>query len=108
MALLWRPFTAKLLYFLRKDKTLNQRVPGSSPGAPTIVTHAQASKVAFDGRVATGVEWISKGQVHKATADREVILSDGALQSPQIPSAFRRRSGRAAAQARHSRHCRFS
>ncbi|MGF6426651.1 GMC family oxidoreductase [Bradyrhizobium sp. Pha-3] len=50
----------------------------------TVITHAQVSKVTFNGRVATGVEWISKGQVHRATADREVILSGGALQSPQI------------------------
>jgi choline dehydrogenase len=50
----------------------------------SIVTHAHVSKVVFNGRVATGVEWISKGQVHRATADREVILSGGALQSPQI------------------------
>jgi choline dehydrogenase len=50
----------------------------------TIVTHAQVGKVTFNGRVATGVEWISKGQVHSAAADREVILCAGALQSPQI------------------------
>jgi choline dehydrogenase len=50
----------------------------------TIITHAQVSRVVFNGRVATGVEWISKGQVHSATADREIILSGGALQSPQI------------------------
>jgi choline dehydrogenase len=30
------------------------------------------------------VEWIKDGQVHSAVADREVILSAGALQSPQI------------------------
>jgi choline dehydrogenase len=50
----------------------------------TIITHAQVSRVVFNGRVATGVEWISKGQVHSAMADREIILSGGALQSPQI------------------------
>jgi len=50
----------------------------------TIVTGAQVSKVLFRGRVASGVEWISKGQVRSAMADREVILSAGALQSPQI------------------------
>ncbi|MEW6147222.1 MAG: GMC family oxidoreductase N-terminal domain-containing protein, partial [Pseudomonadota bacterium] len=50
----------------------------------TIITHAQASRVVFNGRVATAVEWISRGQVHRATADREIILSGGALQSPQI------------------------
>ena len=50
----------------------------------TIVTGAQVSKVLFTGQAASGVEWISKGQVRSATADREVILSAGALQSPQI------------------------
>ncbi|MEK9278517.1 MULTISPECIES: GMC family oxidoreductase N-terminal domain-containing protein [unclassified Bradyrhizobium] len=50
----------------------------------TMITQAQVSKVTFEGRVATGVEWVSKGQMHGARADREVILSGGALQSPQI------------------------
>jgi len=50
----------------------------------TIVTGAQVSKVLFKGQAASGVEWISKGQVRSAMADREVILSAGALQSPQI------------------------
>jgi choline dehydrogenase len=50
----------------------------------TIMTHAQVNKVTFRGKVATGVEWIKDGQVHSATADREVILSAGTLQSPQI------------------------
>ena len=50
----------------------------------TIVTGAQVSKVLFKGRVASGVEWVDNGQVHSAMADREVILSAGALQSPQI------------------------
>lgn len=50
----------------------------------TIVTGAQVSKVLFKGQAASGIEWISKGRVHSATADREVILSAGALQSPQI------------------------
>ena len=38
----------------------------------------------FGGRVATGVEWIQNGQAFNAAADREVILSAGALQSPQL------------------------
>jgi choline dehydrogenase len=45
---------------------------------------AQASKVICQSGVATGVEWISNGKVFGASADREVILSAGALQSPQI------------------------
>jgi choline dehydrogenase len=50
----------------------------------TVITGAQVSKVAFKGSVAVGVEWISSGQTSQATADREVILSAGALQSPQL------------------------
>ncbi len=50
----------------------------------TIVTGAQVSKVTFRGQVADGVEWIKGETVSRASADREVILSAGALQSPQI------------------------
>ena len=50
----------------------------------TVITNAQVSKVIFRGKVASGVEWIKGGQIHSAVADREVILSAGALQSPQI------------------------
>jgi len=50
----------------------------------TVITHAQVSRVVFRGKVASGVEWIRNGRVHSAIADREVILSAGALQSPQI------------------------
>src|SRR5207253_1789517 len=50
----------------------------------TIVTRAQVAKVTFRGNVATGVEWIQGGRRFDAAADREVILSAGALQSPQL------------------------
>ncbi len=50
----------------------------------TVVTGAQVSKVLFKGRAASGVEWIAKGKVFNAVADREVILCAGALQSPQL------------------------
>jgi choline dehydrogenase len=50
----------------------------------TVVTGAQASRVVFRGRVAAGVEWIKNGQVFNAPAEREVVLSSGALQSPQL------------------------
>jgi choline dehydrogenase len=50
----------------------------------TVITAAQVSKVTFQGSVATGVEWIKHAQTFSASADREVILSAGALQSPQI------------------------
>ena len=50
----------------------------------TVITGAQASKVVFRGHVAVGVEWIRNGQLFNSTADREVVLPAGALQSPQL------------------------
>ncbi|CCE10554.1 putative glucose-methanol-choline (GMC) oxidoreductase; choline dehydrogenase (CHD) [Bradyrhizobium sp. STM 3843] len=50
----------------------------------TIITGAHVTRVLFAGQVAVGVEWIEGGQRLSATADREVVLSGGALQSPQI------------------------
>jgi choline dehydrogenase len=49
-----------------------------------VITGAQVSRVLFNGRVAAGVEWIGSGAVCRANADREVVLSAGALQSPQL------------------------
>jgi choline dehydrogenase len=50
----------------------------------TIITGAQVSKVVFRGRVAAGVEWIKNRRMFSAAATREVVLSSGALQSPQL------------------------
>ncbi|HMN83533.1 MAG TPA: GMC family oxidoreductase N-terminal domain-containing protein, partial [Burkholderiaceae bacterium] len=50
----------------------------------TVVTAAHVSRVLFTGDRATGVEWIHGGHRRVTTVDREVILSAGAIQSPQI------------------------
>ncbi|KOC90871.1 choline dehydrogenase [Winslowiella iniecta] len=50
----------------------------------TIVTHAQTDRILFDGKTATGVKWLVKGQPHQAQANREVLLCAGAIASPQI------------------------
>jgi choline dehydrogenase len=50
----------------------------------TIVTHAQVSRVQISKGRAIGVEWVVDGKAHSAQADSEVILSAGALQSPQL------------------------
>jgi choline dehydrogenase len=50
----------------------------------TVLTGAQVSRVLFRGTTATGVAWVRNGVAAEASADREVILSAGAIQSPQI------------------------
>jgi choline dehydrogenase len=50
----------------------------------TAVTHALASRVLFDGRRATGVAYTRNGADHVAHAAREVILSGGPINSPQL------------------------
>jgi choline dehydrogenase len=47
-------------------------------------TGAQASRVLFEGTRAVGIEWLADGQTRTARAAREVILSAGAVQSPQL------------------------
>ncbi len=49
-----------------------------------ILTQAQATKILFDDQRAVGVEYVHKGTVRRAKAEAEVILSAGALLSPQL------------------------
>ncbi|MEP1092984.1 MAG: GMC family oxidoreductase N-terminal domain-containing protein [Rhizobiaceae bacterium] len=49
-----------------------------------VISNALVQKVVFDKQRATGVEWKTGDQVQSASARREVILSSGALQSPQL------------------------
>ena len=49
-----------------------------------IETNALATRILLDGREATGVEYRSNGTAHQARARREVILSGGAINSPQL------------------------
>ncbi|WP_415919126.1 GMC family oxidoreductase [Tateyamaria sp. SN6-1] len=51
----------------------------------TIVTHAQVEKLEMDGRKVTGVSYRDRaGTWHTVNASREVILSGGAINSPQL------------------------
>ena len=49
-----------------------------------VVTHAQVTKVLFEGTRATGVEYLHRGVTKIAMAGREVILSGGAINSVQL------------------------
>ncbi|WP_319825414.1 GMC family oxidoreductase [Thalassovita sp.] len=50
----------------------------------TIITKAHATKILFEGKRATGVEYRIGKQTHRAMAAKEVILSGGAFNSPQL------------------------
>ncbi|TDD36858.1 choline dehydrogenase [Actinomadura sp. KC06] len=50
----------------------------------TIVTDALVTRVLFEGRRATGVRYEARGESLSARAEAEVILSGGAVNSPQL------------------------
>ncbi|TGN40563.1 GMC family oxidoreductase [Marinobacter confluentis] len=49
-----------------------------------VVTGARATRIVFEGKRATGVEYRLKGQTFSVSAHQEVILSAGAFGSPQL------------------------
>lgn len=49
-----------------------------------VLVHAHATRILFEGRKATGVEYRVGGRIRTAHAAREVILSAGAVNSPQL------------------------
>lgn len=49
-----------------------------------VETDAMATRILFDGTRATGIRYVQRGEVHEVRAHREVILTAGALQSPQL------------------------
>jgi choline dehydrogenase len=49
-----------------------------------VETHAHATRILFEGRTATGVEFTQHGRLRRADAAGEVILSGGAINSPQL------------------------
>ncbi|WP_431229006.1 GMC family oxidoreductase [Burkholderia contaminans] len=53
-------------------------------GNLTVETGAQVRRIVFDGKRAVGVEVTRGGNVETVWAKKEVILSAGALQSPQL------------------------
>jgi choline dehydrogenase len=50
----------------------------------TIETSAQAARILFEGRKATGVEYRQNGERRTARARKEVLVSSGAYNSPQL------------------------
>ena len=50
----------------------------------TVVTQARARRVVFTGKRASAVEFQQGGEIQTFVAKREVILTAGAIQSPQL------------------------
>ena len=49
-----------------------------------VITRAQTEGLIFDGKTATGVRFRWNGRLHEATAEAEVLLAAGAINSPKI------------------------
>ena len=49
-----------------------------------IITRAQVTRILFDGKVANGVKFVHNNQTRQVKANCEVIVSAGAINSPQI------------------------
>ena len=58
--------------------------PAAKRGNLRVVTRARVTRILFEGTRATGVEYARGSQLHQAHAAREVILSGGAINSPQL------------------------
>ena len=50
----------------------------------TVRLRALTTRILFEGRRAVGVEYSHNGQIHQVRAEREVMLSGGAINSPQV------------------------
>lgn len=58
--------------------------PALKSGQVQLKTNATVSEILFEGRRAIGVKYLRNGQTHTLYANREVILSAGAVNSPKI------------------------
>ena len=50
----------------------------------TLISSAHTNRVLFNGQRATGIEFVHNGQLKTARAAREIILSSGTYNSPQL------------------------
>lgn len=69
---------------LRESASTAYLHPAMKRAALTVRTDAQVTRILLSGTQATGVRFRLGGHVHEARARREVILSAGAINSPQL------------------------
>lgn len=68
----------------RQSTAVTYLKPARSRHNLRVITDAHATRVLFDGKRATGVEYGQGGQTHIVNANAEVILCGGAFNSPQL------------------------
>jgi choline dehydrogenase-like flavoprotein len=68
----------------RRSSAVAYLHPALSRPNLTLEVRAYVTRVLFDGARAVGVEYVQGGRTHRAEAEREVILSGGALNSPHV------------------------
>ncbi len=68
----------------RKSTAAGYLKPARKRPNLTIATGALATRILFEGRRATGVEYMQDGARHSAQAGIEVIVAGGAFNSPQL------------------------
>jgi choline dehydrogenase len=69
---------------VRQSTSLAYLRPAAARTNLTVLTDARAHRLLLDGTRCTGVEYVHQGQVVQARAEAEVILSSGAIGSPQL------------------------
>jgi 4-pyridoxate dehydrogenase len=58
--------------------------PAMARGNVTLAQRALATRIIIDGKRAIGVEYVSGGETYRALPEREVILSAGVFNTPQL------------------------
>ena len=82
----WGPYQLTIHDGQRWSAARGYLLPALSRSNLTSITGARTSKIVIENGRATGVEYIDakSGQKHVVHADKELLLSAGAVQSPQI------------------------
>ena len=82
--------------------------PARSCANLRVVTDALTTRIMFEGRRATGIEYSLAGETRTARASREVVLSSGRIQFAAAAAVVGSWTGAAAAIVRHSRRRRYA
>lgn len=69
---------------LRASSSVCYLHPAKSRHNLSVLTNAQVVRIVFNGKTATGVEYVRDGQCQSVHARCEIVLSAGAINSPQL------------------------